>query len=140
MAHVDDCSLIDIRSVYDERGTIAFVEGGVDIGFEIRRLYWTFDIPSRATRAGHAHLTLRQLYVAVSGSFDVVLDDGRRTRTLRLSRPDQGLTLGPGIWRELRNFSSNACLLAAASAPFDEADYVRERERFQVLVDAGEFE
>lgn len=139
MAHVDDCRLIDIRSVYDERGTIAFVEDLPDLGWAIRRLYWTFDIPSRAVRAGHAHRALRQLYVAVSGAFDVVLDDGRQERTVHLSRPDQGLLLGPGIWRELRHFSSNACLLAAASAPFDEADYVREHAEFRRLVAAGAF-
>jgi dTDP-4-dehydrorhamnose 3,5-epimerase-like enzyme len=138
MAHVDDCQLFDLRSVFDHRGTIAIVEAGQDIGFEIQRMYWTFDIPSRATRAGHAHRALRQLYVAVSGSFDVHLYDGRNQRVVHLSRPDQGLTLGPGIWRELTRFSSNACLLVAASAHYDEADYIRELPDFQRLVDSGE--
>jgi WxcM-like, C-terminal len=139
MASVDDCKLFEIRSVLDRRGVLAFVEGGIDVGFEIRRVYWMFDIPSRTTRAGHAHRTLRQLYVAVSGSFDVALDDGRRVRRVHLSRPDQGLILGPGIWREIDNFSSNACLLVLASELFDEADYVRDRAQFQQLVDAGSF-
>ena len=140
MASVDDCKLIDIRSVYDQRGVLAFVEGGIDVAFEIRRTYWMFDIPSRTARAGHAHRTLRQLYVAVSGSFDVSLDDGRGVRSVRLSRPDQGLTLVPGIWREIVNFSSNACLLVLASELFDEADYVRDRAQFQRLVDEGVFD
>lgn len=139
MASVDDCRLIEIRSVLDRRGVLAFVEGGVDVGFEIRRVYWMFDIPSRTTRAGHAHRTLRQVYVAVSGSFDVTLDDGRRVRRVPLSRPDQGLILGPGIWREIENFSSNACLLVLASELFDESDYVRDRAQFQQLVDGGSF-
>jgi WxcM-like, C-terminal len=138
VASVHDCRLIEIRSVFDHRGTIAIVEAGKDIGFEIRRLYWTFDIPSRASRAGHAHIALRQLYVAVSGSCDVTLDDGRQTRRIRLDRPDEGLLLGPGIWREIEHFSSNACLLVAASDHFDEADYIRDRARFQTMVDAGE--
>jgi hypothetical protein len=137
MASVHACELIEIRSVFDHRGSIAIVEGGRDIGFEIRRLYWTFDIPSRATRAGHAHRELRQLYVAVSGSCDVTLDDGHETRLVRLSRPDEGLLLVPGIWREISHFSSNACLLVAASEHFDEADYVRDRDEFQALVDTG---
>lgn len=140
MASVTDCQLIEIRSVFDHRGTIAIVEGGIDVGFEIRRLYWIFDIPSRAKRAGHAHHTLRQLYVAVSGSCDVTLDDGRCTRVVRLSRPDQALTLEPGIWREIGQCSSNTCLLVAASDRYDESDYVRDRLQFQTLVDAGNFE
>jgi WxcM-like, C-terminal len=139
MASVDDCKLLEIRSVFDQRGVLAFVESGVDVGFEIRRIYWMFDIPSRTTRAGHAHRTLRQLYVAISGSFEVALDDGRRVRRVRLSRPDQGLTLGPGIWREIDNFSSNACLLVLASELFDENDYVRDRAQFQQLADGGSF-
>jgi hypothetical protein len=138
MATVDDCELIEVRSVFDHRGTIAIVEGGMDIGFEIRRLYWIFDIPSRATRAGHAHRALHQLYVAVSGSCEVVLDDGRTTRHVALDRPDQALVLVPGVWREIRRFSSNACVLVAASDHFDESDYVRDRGQFQRLVDAGQ--
>lgn len=139
MASVDDCKLLRIRSVLDPRGVLAVVESGIDVGFEIRRVYWMFDIPSRTSRAGHAHRTLRQVYVAVSGSFDVALDDGRQVRKVRLSQPDQGLTLGPGIWREIDGFSSNACLLVLASELFDEADYVRDRAEFRQLVDAGLF-
>lgn len=139
MPTVHDCTLLEIRSVFDHRGTIAFVESGVDLAFEIRRIYWTFDIPSRATRAGHAHRQLQQLYVAISGAFDVLLDDGRERRTVRLTNPQQGLTLGPGIWREISNFSSNACLFVAASALFDESDYIREYEDFRRAVAAGAF-
>ena len=130
MASVDDCRLMDIRTVFDHRGTIAITEGGIDLGFEIKRVYWTFDIPSKATRAGHAHRTLQQLYVAVSGSFEVQLDDGVRQSGVRLYRPDQGLLLVPGIWREISHFSSNACLLVMASEHYDEADYIREHRDF----------
>lgn len=130
MASVDDCRLLDIRTVFDHRGTIAIVENEIDIGFEIKRVYWTFDIPSQAVRAGHAHRSLQQLYVAVSGSFEVQLDDGQRQSSVRLYRPDQGLLLVPGIWREISHFSSNACLLVMASALYDEADYIREHRDF----------
>lgn len=139
MASVDDCKRVEIRSIFDHRGTIAIVEAGVDIDFEIRRIYWTFDIPSRASRAGHAHRQLRQLYCAVSGSFDIHLDDGYRQREVRLQRPDEGLLMTPGIWREINNFSSNACLLVAASEHFAEDDYIRDHPAFLAAVRRGDF-
>lgn len=139
MASVDDCRLIEIRSVFDHRGSIAFIEGGIDIPFEIKRVYLTDDIPTYATRAGHAHKSLRQLYVAASGAFDVHLDDGTRTRSVTLSRPSVGLLIGPGIWREILNFSANASLLVLASALFDETDYIRERDAFQAAVERRDF-
>ncbi|MDB5971546.1 MAG: WxcM-like protein [Hydrocarboniphaga sp.] len=130
MATVDDCRLMDIRTVFDHRGTIAIVESELDVGFPIRRVYWTFDIPSQAVRAGHAHRALQQVYVAASGSFEVLLDDGERQSSIRLYRPDQGLLLVPGIWREISHFSSNACLLVIASELYDEADYIRDHADF----------
>jgi hypothetical protein len=137
VASVDDCRLTEIRSVFDHRGTIAFVESETDIDFQIRRVYWTFDIPSQATRAGHAHKALRQIYVAVSGSFEVVIDDGTAQRSIRLYRPDQGLLMVPGIWREIGHFSSNACLLVLASDPYDEDDYIRDHDAFRASVTRG---
>ncbi len=129
-AHVDDCRLVELRTVYDHRGSISFVESGVDFEFPIKRAYWTYDVPSRASRAGHAHLKLRQLYVAMSGSFQVHLDDGVNQRIVTLSHPNEGLLMVPGIWRELHGFSSNACLLVLASELFDESDYIREHADF----------
>lgn len=137
MAHVDDCKTIDIRSVFDHRGTIAFVESGADLPFEIKRLYWTFDIPSHASRAGHAHRNLQQLYVAVSGSFEVFMDDGIRQKSVVLNQPAVGLLMTPGIWREISKFSSNACLLVAASDFFDENDYIRSHEEFLAAAGNG---
>jgi hypothetical protein len=136
---VDDCHLVEIRTIRDDRGAIAIVEGGVDIPFEIARVYLTFDIPTFATRAGHAHLALRQLYIPTSGAFDVDLDDGRQQRRVTLSQPSVGLLLVPGIWREIRNFSANASLLVLASAHYDEADYVRDHDAFLARAAAGDF-
>ena len=95
MAHVDDCRLVELRTVFDHRGSISFVESGVDFEFPIKRAYWTYDVPSRASRAGHAHLKLRQLYVAMSGSFQVHLDDGEHQRVVTLSHPNEGLLMVP---------------------------------------------
>lgn len=134
---VDDCRLVELRTVYDHRGSICFCEQGVDIEFPIRRVYWTYDVPSRASRAGHAHRQLRQLYVAVSGSFQVHLDDGVSQKVITLSHPNEGLLMVPGVWRELHGFSSNACLMVLASDLFDEADYIRTHEAFTAWVKAG---
>lgn len=136
-AHVDGCKLLDLRTVYDHRGSISFVESGVDIGFEVKRVYWTYDVPSRASRAGHAHRQLRQLYVAVSGSFQVHLDDGVNQKVIALRHPNEGLLMVPGVWRELHGFSSNACLMVLASEHFDETDYLREHVDFMAWVQAG---
>ena len=137
MAHVNDCRSVELRTVDDHRGSISFVESGVDFEFPVQRVYWTYDVPSRATRAGHSHRRLQQLYIAISGSFDVHLDDGEHQRVVPLRHPNEGLLMVPGIWRELHNFSSNACLLVLASALFDESDYIREHADFQRWVAAG---
>lgn len=137
MAHVDDCKSVELRTIYDHRGSISFVESGVDFEFPVKRAYWTYDVPSRASRAGHSHRRLRQLYVAISGSFDVHLDDGEQQRIVALRHPNEGLLMVPGIWRELHGFSSNACLLVLASELFDESDYIREHADFMAWVKAG---
>ena len=135
--HVDDCRVVELRTVYDHRGSISFCESGVDIEFPVKRVYWTYDVPSRASRAGHAHRQLQQLYVAVSGSFQVHVDDGERERVITLSHPNEGLLISPGLWRELHGFSSNACLLVLASELFDESDYIRDRDDFRRWVAEG---
>jgi hypothetical protein len=137
--HVDDCQLLDIRTIFDHRGSISFIEAGIDIGFPIRRVYWTYDVPSRSTRAGHAHYRLEQIYVAISGSFDVLMDDGKMTRTIHMNHPDIGLALRPGIWRKIINFSSNACLMVLASDLYDESDYIRDYNEFLVAVASSAF-
>jgi len=125
---LSDCRVLEIPCIADERGNLAVVER--DSGFEIRRVYWLYDVPAAASRAGHAHRTLRQLIVAVSGSCDVTLDDGSARRTFRLDRPDRGLYVHPMTWRELDAFSAGTVLVVLASAPYDEADYYREYDAF----------
>ncbi|MFZ2986733.1 sugar 3,4-ketoisomerase [Ideonella sp.] len=137
MAHISDCRSVELRTVYDHRGSISFVESGRDFEFPVKRVYWTYDVPSRASRAGHAHRKLLQLYIAISGSFDVHLDDGVNQSVIALRHPNEGLLMSPGIWRELRNFSSNACLLVLASEHFDEDDYIREHAAFMQWVQEG---
>jgi hypothetical protein len=134
---VDDCLLVELRTVFDHRGSLSFVEAGVDVAFEIRRVYWVYDVPSRASRAGHSHRALRQLYVAMSGAFRVHLDDGWQQREVLMSNPNQGLLITPGIWRELHEFSSNACLLVLASDHFEEADYIRDHAEFMRAARSG---
>ena len=123
--------LVDLAVVSDPRGNLCFVEGGRHVPFEIARVYYLYDVPSGSVRAGHAHRALNQLLVAVSGSFDVRLNDGRREEVVTLNRPNKGLHIGPMLWRELENFSSGAVCVVLASLPYDEADYIREFADFQ---------
>lgn len=131
MTTIDDCRLIELPKVHDVRGNLTFIEGGRHIGYDIRRVFYLYDVPGGATRAGHALRTCHQLLVAIAGSFDVVLDDGRRRRRQPLNRSHQGLLVPPRIWRELENFSSGSVCLVLASHPFDEADYCRDYALFR---------
>ena len=123
--------LVDLPVVHDARGNLTFIEGGSHIDFDIARVYYLYDVPGGAERAGHAHLALHQLLIAMSGSFDVVLDDGRERERCHLNRSYKGLYLPPMVWREIDNFSSGSVCLVLASAPFDEADYLRDYAQFQ---------
>ena len=125
---------LPLRKIADPRGNLTPIESGVDIPFEVARVYYLYDVPSGSMRAGHAHRTLRQVYIALSGSFEVKLEDARSTETLALNRPDSGLLIGPGVWREIENFSSGAVCLVLASARFDEADYIRDYAAFKRFV------
>ncbi len=124
-----DVRIIDIPKIEDYRGNIAVVEKEV-IPFEIKRVYYLYDVPSTSHRGGHAHKNLQQILIALSGSFDVVLHDGTEPRTITLNKPDKGLLINAGIWRELENFSSGAVCLVIASAVFDEEDYIRDFDHF----------
>ena len=127
---IQDCKLIDLPKISDPRGNLTIIESGRQIPFEIKRIYHLYDVPGGAHRAGHAHKVLQQLLVAMSGSFDVTLDDGRTKRKFHLNRSYQGLYIPPMIWRDIDNFSSGAVCMAVASEWFDEGDYYRAYEDF----------
>ncbi|MGK2953008.1 MAG: sugar 3,4-ketoisomerase [Thiobacillus sp.] len=127
---LDDCRLIELPKIADPRGNLTFVEGGAHIPFEIRRVYYLYDVPGGATRAAHGHKRLHQLMIAMSGSFDVTLDDGQDKRKFHLNRSYFGLYLPPMIWRDLDNFSSGSVCMVLASEVFDEADYFRDYQKF----------
>jgi dTDP-4-dehydrorhamnose 3,5-epimerase-like enzyme len=122
--------LIKLPVVRDRRGNLTFVEGDRHAPFEIRRVYYLYDVPGGATRAGHAHRGLQQLLIAVSGSFDVVLDDGRTREVVTLNRSYIGLYIPQLVWREIENFSSGSVCLVLASEHYDEADYIHDYDEF----------
>lgn len=124
------CQLIDLPKIADQRGNLTFVEGGHHIPFDIARVYYLYDVPGGAERGGHAHRELNQLIVAMSGSFDVVLDDGLEKRRIHLNRSYQGLLVVPMLWRELDNFSSGSVCMVLASNKYDEADYYRDYQEY----------
>ena len=131
MSTVNDCLMIEMDKHHHETGNITVVENDQEIPFEVKRIYYLYDVPGGETRGGHAHKELYQLIIAASGSFSVVLDDGNTKRTIMLNRPYQGLLIVPGIWRELEDFSSGSVCLVLASHNYDEDDYIREFKEFQ---------
>ncbi|GAB4566191.1 MAG: FdtA/QdtA family cupin domain-containing protein [Rhizobacter sp.] len=128
---LDLCRIIDLPKIADARGNLTFVEGGHQIPFDIRRVYYLYDVPGGSERGGHAHKGLTQLIIAMSGSFDVVLDDGHGKKRFHLNRSYHGLFVCPMIWRELDNFSSGSVCLVLASNLFDEDDYFRDYSDYQ---------
>lgn len=125
-----DCSIMQFKKIKNRAGNITSIENNVDIPFSVKRIYYLYDVPSGETRGGHAHKDLEQVVFAVSGSFDITIDDGRTKKTVQLNRPDFGLYLPPGIWRDISNFSSGAVCLVLASEKFQEADYIRDYNNF----------
>jgi len=123
---VYDCSIIKLPKIHNRAGNITIVEPFNNLPFDVKRIYYLYDIPSGAKRGGHAHKELYQLVVAASGSFDVMVDDGVNKKIVTLNRPDFGLIVVPGIWRELFGFSSGAICLVLASHKYDENDYIRD--------------
>lgn len=126
---VTDCQVIDIRCYSDSRGYLSVVEGGLDIPFEIKRIYYLYLVPEVA-RGAHAHKALQQLLIATSGSVDVIMDDGTRKMTFHLDKPWKGLYVPAGLWRDLENFSGGAVLMCLASEKYDATDYIRDYEEF----------
>jgi hypothetical protein len=127
---IDRCNIINLPKITDPRGNLTFVEPERHIPFDIQRIYYLYDVPGGAERGGHAHKGLHQLIIAMSGSFDVVLDDGVKKQRFHLNRSFYGLYVCPMIWRELDNFSSGSVCLVLASNRYDEDDYFRSYDEY----------
>ena len=127
---LSDCHIFELPKITDVRGNLTFIEGNRHVPFNIRRVYYLYDVPGGAERGGHAHKELHQLIVAMSGSFDVVLDDGGEKKRFHLNRSYFGLYVCPMIWREIDNFSSGSVCMVLASNLYDEADYFRDYQEF----------
>ena len=130
MSSIDDCKIINLPIISNRKGNITPIEATHNVPFPIARVYYLFDVPGGASRGGHAHRELDQLVVSIMGAFDVLLDDGRKRRTIRMDRAYYGLYIPRMIWRELDNFSSGAICLVLASLPYDEKDYLRSYDDF----------
>lgn len=126
---VDDCKIVDIRKFSDSRGYLSVIEGGLDVPFEIKRIYYLYLAPE-AARGAHAHKQLQQLMVATSGSVHVTLDDGQNKKTFVLDKPWKGLLIVPGLWRTLEHFSGGAVCMVLASEKYDADDYIRDYKTF----------
>ena len=129
MTKISDLQLIQIPTIEDLRGNLAFVQNDI-LPFEFKRIYYLFDVPSTAFRGGHSHINQHEILIALSGSFEVTVNDGKEKSSYLLNKPNIGLHIPTGIWRELENFSSGAVCLVLASDIFDEADYIREYKEF----------
>jgi dTDP-4-dehydrorhamnose 3,5-epimerase-like enzyme len=131
---LEKCKIVELPKVADPRGSLTFIEGGRHIPFEIERVYYLYDVPGGEMRGGHAHKALTQLIIAISGSFDVVLDDGKESKRFHLNRANYGLFVCPMMWRELDNFSSGSVCLVLASNLYDEKDYYRKYDDFRAAL------
>ena len=131
MTTIHDSIILDITKVHDTRGNLSVIQGNA-IPFDIKRVYYLYDIPSGGRRGGHSHKNQQELLVALSGSFDVILNDGDEQKTVTLNKPNVGLLIVNGIWRELENFSSGSVCLVLASDVFEEEDYIRDFEAYKL--------
>jgi dTDP-4-dehydrorhamnose 3,5-epimerase-like enzyme len=134
---IEDCKLIELPKITDPRGNLTFIEGGRHAPFEIKRVFYLYDVPTAEDRGAHAHKKLHQLLICLAGSFDVYLDDGKENRTVHLNRPWRGLHIPPMIWASEINFDPGSVCLVLASDYYSEADYYREYEEFLTAVKAG---
>jgi len=130
MSTINECKIIDLPKIHDERGNLSFIEEETHIPFQIERIYWIYDVPGGQTRGGHAFKDQKELIVALSGSFDVVVKDGLVKQTYSLNRSYYGLYIPNGIWREMNNFSTNSLAIVLSSTMYNEDDYIREYKEY----------
>jgi hypothetical protein len=130
--------LINLPKITDPRGSLTAIESGLQVPFEIKRIYYLYELSGDKPRGHHAHKELRQLMIAVAGQFDVLLDDGSSKTEYHLNRPDKGLVIDKLIWHEMYNFSPNAVCIVLASAAYDESDYFRDYDSFLKVVNANQ--
>lgn len=135
---INDCKLIELPRFLDARGNLSFAEQNNHIPFEIVRTYWIYDVPGGEARGGHAYRANQEFIVALSGAFDVIVDDGKQKKTFSLNRSYYGLYVPAGMWREMTNFSTNSLALEFGSTHYDKADYIRDYEQFLNLKRFGE--
>ena len=128
---IDQCRIMDLPKIPDARGNLTFIESGRHLPFEFKRVYYLYDVPGGSERGGHAHRSLHQFLIAMSGSFDVILDAGHGRQRFHLNRSYYGLYIAPMVWREIENFSSGSVCLALVSDFFSEADYIRDYDEYR---------
>jgi dTDP-4-dehydrorhamnose 3,5-epimerase-like enzyme len=131
---LQDCRIVNLPKIVDSRGNLTFVEGGNQIPFDIKRVYYLYDVPGGSSRAGHGHKELQQLIVAMSGSFDVLVDDGNERKKFQLNRSYFGLYIPKKMWREVENFSSGGVCLVLASTRYDPLDYFHDYDEFKKFI------
>ena len=129
--------IIKLPKILDQRGNLSFVQNNAQIPFEIKRTYWLYDVPGGECRGGHAYINTEEVIIAMSGSFDVAVDDGKEKKTFHLNRSYYGLYIPKGLWREMENFSTNSLALEFASTPYNPDDYVRDYDEFLKLKSDG---
>lgn len=127
---MDQCRIIDLPKHHDPRGNLSVIEGGIHVPFDIKRVYYLYDVPGGSSRAGHGHIELQQLFIAMSGSFDVIVDDGYERKKIHLNRSYYGLYVPGMMWREVENFSSGGVCLVLASTLYDPHDYYHNYDEF----------
>ena len=136
MTTVNECKLMKLKKVRDPRGNLTFIESEMDIDFDIKRVYYIYDVPSGEYRGAHAHRNLEQLMIALTGSFDVTIDDGKSRKVVTLNNPAIGLYVTKMIWREMNNFSAGSVCLVLASDHYNESDYIRNYDEFLKMGEA----
>jgi hypothetical protein len=130
VSDIHSCNVIELLKIHNPSGNITIYQNGGRQPFDVKRIYYLYDVPSGSDRGGHAHKDLFQLMIAAGGSFDIIIDDGKNKKIIQLNRPNFGLLVIPGIWREIVNFSSGAICLVMASQKYDASDYIREYDEF----------